>query len=62
VSPIGLATSPDPEVKMNLAECISPAVIREILETWPSVSREAATTMMDKYGLPSEASAGPNLA
>ncbi|WP_333794907.1 hypothetical protein [Hyphomicrobium sp.] len=36
---------------------VDSAAVKEILSGWPKVSKEAATTTINKYGLPNEASA-----
>lgn len=41
---------------MNSAEQVDSATVKDILSAWPKVSKEAATTTINKYGLPNEAS------
>ncbi|MDX2205900.1 MAG: hypothetical protein NW223_24330 [Hyphomicrobiaceae bacterium] len=36
---------------------VESATVKQILNGWPTVSKEAATTTINKYGLPNEASA-----
>jgi hypothetical protein len=42
---------------MNGDGQVDSAAVKDILSSWPEVSREAATTTINKYGLPNEASA-----
>jgi len=42
---------------MNSDGQVDAATLKEILTSWPKVSKEAATTTVNKYGLPNEASA-----
>jgi hypothetical protein len=42
---------------MNGTGQVDLATVTRILSTWPTVSKQAATTTINKYGLPNEASA-----
>lgn len=41
---------------MNGVEQVDATTLKGILSTWPKVAKEAATTTVNKYGLPNEAS------
>ena len=43
---------------MTVSECADPRNVNEFVKAWPEIAREAATTMIGKYGPPNEACAG----
>jgi hypothetical protein len=46
------------EQPMGVIEWIDLGNVNEIVRAWPKVAREAAATMIEKYGSPNEACAG----